>query len=313
MSFFNSILNILRFNRKNWKAVVLCIFAATVFWFLNALNKTYTTNINFPLYFDYDRENFVPVKSLPTQVRINVTGPGWDLFKRSTGVKIAPFEIPLERPADVKKIVGSNLPKFFSNQIEGLEINFVLTDTLYLDLEPKAGRWITLRMDSVETNLKKGYGLASEVSILPDSVFIEGPARIITRFKEPFQLGLRQRNIDEDFMDDVEIDLPSSEVIRRDPPTVAVMFDVERLVTIQDSLLISIENVPTTVSYVESKYIPVTLQIPENMMDQINLDTARAVLNLKDFKRGAARILPRVSGIPAFVKVIKMDSVSIRL
>jgi hypothetical protein len=114
-------------------------------------------------------------------------------------------------------------------------------------------------------------------------------------------------------MDDVEIDLPSSEVIRRDPPTVAVMFDVERLVIVQDSLLISIENVPTTVSYVESKYIPVTLQIPENMMDQINLDTARAVLNLKDFKRGAARILPRVSGIPAFVKVIKMDSVSIRL
>jgi hypothetical protein len=313
MSFFNSILNILRFNRKNWKAVVLCIFAATIFWFLNALNKTYTTTLNFPLSFDYDRENFVPVKALPAQVRINVTGPGWDLFKRSTGVKVAPLEIPLERPADVKKIVGENLPLIFTNPIEGLQINRVLTDTLYLDLEPKAGRWIKLRMDSIQANMKKGYGPASEVSIMPDSVFIEGPARLIKNFENPFQLRLRQRNIDENFMDDVEIDLPSSDVIKRDPPTVAVMFDVERMVTIRDSLRITIENVPSTVSFVEAKYIPVTLLVPENMVDQLKLDTARAVLNLKNFKRGAARILPRVEGIPSFTKVIKIDSVSIRL
>lgn len=292
---------------------MLCIFAATIFWFLNALNKTYTTNINFPLRFDYDRENFVPVKSLPSQVRINVTGPGWDLFKRSTGVKVVPLEIPLERPSEVKKIVGINLPKFFSNQVEGLEINFVLTDTLYVDLEPKAGRWIKLSVDSLHRNLRKGYGVASEVSIMPDSVFIEGPARIVSHFKEPFLLTLPQRNIDENFMDDVEINLPSSDVIKRDPPTVAVMFDVEKLVSVKDSLLIALENVPSTVSYAEMKYIPVTLLVPENMVDQLNLDTARAVLNLQHFKRGAARILPRVKGIPSFVRVAKIDSVSIRL
>ena len=78
MRLFNSILNIFRFNRRNWRAVVLCVFAATIFWFFNALNKSYTTNINFPLSFDYDRDNFVPVRNLPAQVRLNVTGNGWD-------------------------------------------------------------------------------------------------------------------------------------------------------------------------------------------------------------------------------------------
>src|SRR5688572_3026280 len=115
MRVFNSFLNVLRFNRKNWRAVVLCIFAATVFWFFNALNKTYTTNINFPVRFDFDQSNYVPVSSLPNDVRINVTGNGWDLFKRSTGVKAVPLEIPLGRPAEVKKIVGSTLPVIFSN------------------------------------------------------------------------------------------------------------------------------------------------------------------------------------------------------
>src|SRR5215216_6687499 len=105
MRFFNSILNILRFNRRNWKAVALCIFAATVFWFFNALNKNYTTNINLPLVFDYDRENFMAVRPLPEAVRFNVTGLGWNLFRRSAGLKIPPLVVPLPQPGEVKKIV----------------------------------------------------------------------------------------------------------------------------------------------------------------------------------------------------------------
>jgi hypothetical protein len=313
MRLFNSILNILKFNRRNWRAVVLCIFAATIFWFFNALNKTYTTNLNFPLQFEFDRSNYVPVRSMPQQVRINVTGNGWDLFKRSTGVKMPSLEIPLDRPSDVKKIVGSTLPIIFSNQVEGLEINFVLTDTLYLDLEPKTGRWISLGIDSIENNLREGYGLASAVSIMPDSVFIEGPERLILEFKEPVKLRLPHRNIDEPFMEDVEIGIPSSNVIKRDPPTVAVMFDVEKMITVEDSIFISVENIPPTVSKVESRKIPITIAVPQQALRQFSLDSVRAVLDLSNFRRGEAKIFPRVDGLPPFTQVIKIDSVRIRL
>lgn len=313
MRLLTPILNILRFNRRNWRAVVLCIFAATIFWFFNALNKTYTTNINYPLAFDYDEVSYVPVHSLPEQVRINVTGNGWDLFKRSTGVKIAPLEIPLDRPEEVKKIVGNDLQKFFANQAEGFQINFVLTDTLFLDLEPKVGRWVTLAMDSLQLNLKRGYGLTSAISIQPDSVFLEGPKRLIDRFKEPVRLKLRQRNIDEDFAEDVELDIPSSDVIRRNPPTVAVMFNVERMVQVRDTIPITVENIPPTVSIVESRYIPVTIAVPETRVEQFTFDSAHAVLDLRNFRRGEAKILPRVEGLPPFTQVIKIDTVRIRL
>ncbi|HEY0740685.1 MAG TPA: hypothetical protein VGD40_04450 [Chryseosolibacter sp.] len=313
MRLFNSILKIVRFNRRNWRAVVLCFFAATVFWFFNALNKSYTTNINFPLSFDYDRENFVPVRNLPAQVRLNVTGNGWDLFKRSTGVKVVPLEIPLERPADVKKIVGNTLQPFFSSQVDGMELNFVLTDTLYVDLEPKAGRWIHLTMDSIQFHLKKGFGLVSDVVIEPDSIFVEGPKPIINRIKEPFKLRLRQRNLDESFSEDVEIDLPQSDVIKRDPPTVKIQFEVDRMINLMDSVRLAAENIPPTISYIEEAWIPVTLEVPEGTNMQDVLKEARAVMDLKDFKRGQARILPKVKGLPPFVRVVKIDSVNIKL
>jgi hypothetical protein len=313
MRLFTSILNIFRFNRRNWKAVVLCIFAATVFWFFNALNKSYTTNINFPLSFDYDRENFVPVRNLPAQVRLNVTGNGWDLFKRSAGVKIVPLEIPLERPSDTKKIVGNSLQRFFSTQVDGMELNFVLTDTLYVDLEPKAQRWIRLTMDSIQFNLKKGYGLVSDVTIKPDSILIEGPQPLINRIKEPFKMRLRQRNIDENFSEDVEIDLPQSDVIKRDPPTVAIRFKVDRMINLIDTVQLAAENIPPTVSNIEETWIPVTFEVPEGTNMREMLKDVRAVMDLKNFKRGAARILPEVRGLPPFTRVVKIDSVNIKL
>jgi hypothetical protein len=313
MRFFNSILNILRFNRRNWKAVVLCIFAATIFWFFNALNKTYTTNINFPLQFDFDSKIYVPVKSLPENVRINVTGNGWDLFKRSAGVKVTPLEIPLERPSEIKKIIGTTLPVYFASQMNGMQINFVITDTLYVDLEPRVGRWVNLSMDSLNYNLKKGYILSSEVNITPDSVYLEGPMRLINRFKDPVTLLLRQRNIDEDFSEEVEIEIPSSDVIQRNPPTVNVSFKVEKGIVIEDSLTIVGENVPPSIARIEDRKIPVVVEIPESEAKTFNINNVKAVLNLRKFKRGEARILPRVDGLPPFGRVIKIDSVYIKL
>ena len=309
-----NILNILRFNRRNWKAVVLCIFTATVFWFFNALNKTYTTNINFPLTFDYDNENFIPVSGLPQSVRLNVTGNGWELFKRSTGVKKIPLEIPLERPGDVKKIVGTGLKFSFSNQLNGLEINHVLNDTIYLDLEPKVGRWIKVAVDSIQYNIKRNYGLTSEIAILPDSTFVQGPKRIVEKIKEPVILSIPQRNIDEHYIENIQVEVPFKDVITLQPSTVSVMFNVEEMITVKDSISLAIENVPSSVSEVmNSGKIPVVLSIPESFMQRFRIDSVRAVLDLRDFKGGMQKILPRVDGLPPYSTVVTIDSVIVRL
>ena len=294
---------------------MLCIFTATVFWFFNALNKTYTTNINFPLAFDYDEANFIPVEGLPKSVRLNVTGNGWELFKRSTGVKTNPLQIPLESPGEVKKIVGSGLKFSFTNQLNGLEINHVLSDTFYLDLEPKIGRWVKLGLDSIQYNIKAGYDLTSEVAIMPDSTYIEGPQRIVERIREPVMLSIPERNIDEHYVQNISIELPFEEhIVSLQPPSVSVMFNVEEMIRVQDSIRLEIENIPPTVSEVmNSRKLPVVLSIPESFMENLRMDSVRAVLDLKDFKGGTAKILPYVDGLPPYSDVIKIDSVIVRL
>lgn len=313
MSFFNSIFNVLRFNKKNWKAILLCIFTATVFWFFNALNKDYTTTLSFPLSFDYDREDFIPVSPLPQAVRINVTGIGWNLFRRSAGVKVPPLVIPLERPSEVKKIVGSTLPGFFANQLGGFQINFVVTDTLRLSIEPKASRNVRLKLDTSESFLKNGYALVSPIQITPDTITVEGPQSLINNLSDSIFLKIPQQNIDDNFQEVVEVKFIDDNLIRRTPPTVDVSFQVDRLVERSDSLSLEVVNAPKNVwPYIERKKLPSTLLVPEAMLNFYNPDSVKAVIDLHNVTKGQRKILPRLVGLPPYTQVVKMDSVVIK-
>ena len=310
MGFITSIFDFLRFNKKNWKAVVLCIFAATVFWFFNALNKNYSANISFPLDFDYDQENYVPVKSLPTSIRMNVSGLGWDLFRKSSGLKVPPLIIPLEKPTEISRIVGSTLPALFSTQLEGLQINFVLADTLYVDIDEKARRKFNLRVDSVWRYLNRDYGVINEIKLVPDTVWVEGPKKIINALPEVITLALPKNNIDGDFIGEVEIIFPNNDRIKRDPPVVEISFDVEKLMEINDRVKLKVINaLPRLRSSINVTEVNCTFRLPVSLVNTLSVDSLEAIIDLRDVPRGNHKIVPEIIGLPEHALLIKVDTV----
>ncbi len=313
MRFIQSLFGLLRFNKSNWRAVALCVFAATVFWVFNALNKNYTTNINLPLQFDYDEEKYIAVRPLPQSIRFNVTGLGWNLFRRSAGLRMPPLVVPLPQPTDVRKIVGSTVPALVTNQPEGFEINYVLTDTLHVAIESKATRWIKLGVDIPGIVFRDGFGPVSNIEIAPDSVFIEGPERLIKSLPERLSLKLTERNIDDDFSEDIEVKFLNDELIKRNPPTVSVSFDVDRYVEIEDSVRLEIVNPPRgSWPVIGGKKLGCTIAIPESAQGTFSMDSLRAVVDLKDFKRGEQKLMPVITGLPTYSYVVDVDSVLIK-
>lgn len=293
---------------------MLCIFTATVFWFFNALNKDYTTTLNFPLAFDFDRDRFIPVKPLPQDVRINVTGIGWNLFRRSTRVKVPPLVIPVDRPTEVKKIVGSTLPVFFANQLGDFQINFVVTDTLHLTIEPKISRRLSLKIYDPASVVADGYALISPILITPDSIFVEGPEISVRRLGEPVMLKIAQQNIDGNFNESVVVDFLDGGLIKSAPPAVEVSFQVDKLVEMSDSVSLELINVPEHVwPYMENKRMPIRIAVPKSMLNFYSTDSVKAVVDLVDFTRGTRRVLPALKGLPPYTQIIKVDSVFVKL
>ncbi len=291
---------------------MLCLFAATVFWFFNALNKNYSANINFPVSFDFDRENYVPVKSLPATIRMNVSGLGWDLFRKSSGLKVSPLVIPLERPVEIRKIVGSTLPALFSNQLEGLQINFVLMDTVYVDIDEKVRKKFRLTVDSAWRYLHNDFGVINEITLIPDTVWIEGPRKIVSTLPDVIDLALPQQNIDRDFIGEIEIVLPNDRLLKRNPPVVEVAFDVERLMEINDRVQLKVMNAPPPVRAAINVFeVNCTFRLPVSLVHTLSIDSLTAIIDLKTVTPGSRQVVPQINGLPKNAYLIKVDSVRI--
>jgi hypothetical protein len=288
--------------------------AATVFWFFNALNKSYSTNINFPLSFEYNQESYVPVTELPSSVRLNVTGLGWDLLRKSSGLKVPPLIIPLERPTEVHKIVGSTLPPLLSTQLDGFQVNFVLADTLYIDIDEKVKRKFKLTVDSIRKYLDPDFGLVGSVSIVPDTVWIEGPKRVIHALPETLLVALQKRNISKDFKEEVEIVFSSNQNVTRDPPVIEVSFEVEKMMEVNDTIALELFNAPSRIRLaMKDKEINFTYRLPGSLLKKLSPDSVRAIIDLNEFARGNHHIIPIIEGLPPQAYLVKIDTVRIDL
>ena len=155
--------------------------------------------------------------------------------------------------------------------------------------------------------------MSSQAVLSPDSILIEGPITLINAISNPVQLKLLQRNIDEDFGDDVEVKFLNEELIKRNPPTVSVQFKVDRLVQITDSVNLKIVNATmSSRPYIEMQQWLCVYAIPQRMMNQYQADSVYAIVDLKGFKRGEIKVLPVLHGLPPFTKTLKADSVLVK-
>ncbi|HNP94189.1 MAG TPA: hypothetical protein PKJ63_01125 [Cyclobacteriaceae bacterium] len=316
MNLFRVIVNLFHFNRTNWKAVSLCFLAAVVFWFFNALNKNYSTNLRFAVNFDFDEQRYIPVEPLPRSVFMNVSGNGWDLLRKSLGFNVPEMNIPLERPTEVKKIVGSTLPALLAGQLGNLQINHVVTDTLYLSLDPKERKKVKVTVDPSQFTFAEGFGRLSPVVVLPDSISLEGPKSVLAKVADSVTLSFEQRAIEKDYREEVEVNIPNGELIKRDPAVVEVMFEVVEWVEVTKPIRLDVINVPSgiRVNLVKDS-VRCVVKVPRSQVQ----DFARAsegelaLLNLRGVRRGDSKILPEVIGLPGHVQLVRVDSVSLRL
>jgi hypothetical protein len=306
MNFFRAIGNLLRFDRANWKAVMLCFVAALVFWLFNAFNKNHTANIRFPLRFDYNRDQFVSVVALPHQININVSGSGWDLLRNQLGMKLPELNIPLERPLEIKKIVSASLPPLLQPQLGKLHINYLVTDTLRLQLDEKDFHRFKVVARLTDFSFKEGFGRISPLVILPDSVTLEGPKGVLHSMPDSILVSITGKQVNQNFNDEVELLLENAENIKRNPPLVKIMFEVGSITVVKNRLKLAQINTSQKNSFPDS--VSAWFKIPSKRAEEFKLLSSEmsAVINHKS--SGLDLIIPSIIKAPSYAELIKVDT-----
>jgi len=307
MNILRIFVNLFRFDRANWKVVSLCVLTAMVFWIFNAFNKNYSTNVRFPLLFEFDGEKYAPAEHLPKSVNLNVSGNGWDLFRRHLGVKVPPIIIPLERAKEIKKIVGSTLPPMLATQVGNLKINYVVTDTLYLQIDERDSHRYKLVADISGVTFRDGYGRISPVVVLPDSIELNGPQSRLHALDDSIVLVLTDKNISENFRTEAEVEFPGSEFVKRNPPIVQIMFEVNQVVILKRNLkvIVTKRSRQEVADSVEALF-----QIPVGREEDFKLQSREILSEVRSSQlKKFHAVLPKIVNIPPYALLLRVDSV----
>jgi len=304
----------INFNKftNNWKVVLISIMGAATFWLFRALNKSHSALISYPIEFVFNVDSTVIMNPLPTTIKIDVSSGGWNLFRRTLIFSIDPIQVELDNPSEVNFLTQSFLSPIVEDQLKGLTINYIVTDTLFLSIERKITKRMILKVDSLSLPLEEDYQLMSNITIQPDHVVLTGPKSIINSFESDLYITLDENNIDEDFNGRVEVPIVFEDLIKSYPSEVNVSFEVDKFKNVKIGVPIILQNFPSNrVTTLLDSIVDVTYRVKESFKEDFSSEDFYVVLDY-DFLKTDSLGVPVLIKYPDTLRTVSIDSQKVR-
>jgi len=301
--------SILRPSNRDLKIVILCIIGATIIWFLSALNKNYTTVVKCPIELSYEREGTIEVINPPRNVQVNVSGVGWDLLKQSLSFRRDPLLISVENPLETKRIAGYTIQPLLSQHLGALNLNFVVTDTIFLDIQRLINKKLFTYVDSTSISLRRSHQITSPVRISPDSVTITGHESLISTLGDTLTIIIPQEEINGDYNDKIYIDNFDLSLVSFSPSEIDISFSVSRYISQQADLPIELVNFPMDSSvYIEPGRARLDFMIQEEMADEFPSTDFVIIADYNNVNPLDSTVRIEVIEEPTYVQDVTLDT-----
>lgn len=297
------------------QVVVLCLIAATTFWFFNALNKNYTTKITYPISFEYDEKDLIVIGKLPNRISLNLTGVGWNFLRKTFWFNIEPLKIPLEHPEETKYITGNTLFSLVSDQMKGMKLNYVATDTLFLNIERRVEKKIPIVVDTHSIKIAQRFEMVSSIKIDPDSVVVSGPMSVVATLHHPLKVALPNEILEDDYSEDLEIINPlNSKYLNISPEEVKVSFKISEFFNKRIRVPVNTQNFPKDSSVlIHPHYIYVTYRVAEELVNKVNETDFKAIVNYKKVPKDDSVASVVITDFPAYISSFHIENRFLRI
>ncbi len=299
---------------RNWKVVLFSFLGATTFWLFTALNKEYSALVSYPIDFVFDEDSVVVIEPLPQVVQVDVTSGGWNLFRRTLWFSVTPLRVELDNPTDIRFLTRSTLLPVVSDQLKGLDINYLLTDTLFISIEPKIKKVVEIKVDSINISLSNNYRIVSPITIEPSQVALAGPESIINSLHNEYYVMMDNKRINDDIGEEVDIPLPFEDIMESDPRTVLVSFEVDRFDRERIQVPLEQLNFPEVDSvYLADSIITVSYTIQRALKEEFSHTDFVVTIDYNMMNAGDSTIQPIIIYFPEIVEDISLSPEEIKV
>lgn len=266
--------------RKKLYIFIAAVIFAIIFWGSISLSDSYYATIDVALKLVDFPKGYTTGSNLPDNVSIKLKGEGWKLVTLNIGAE-SEYLVSVESDSGLK----------YANLYNNLADNrWILSETEVIDIKPDTIAFFVERIVSkivpvvvdLSLEFKPGYGLASNISVAPDSVIVSGPLSIMKDLKEISTI--RKSMIALDNKKVVNINLPKKTGITYNNNLIEVVLDVQRIVDKQfDDIPVDVLDVPQDISVVLlPNTVGCSVRGGVNVLGNLNEDKFKAYLFYSD-------------------------------
>lgn len=294
---------------NNLKVVVLCVTTAATFWLFSALNKNYDTSLRYPIKWGYDPDTYIAINELPDRIQMNVSGLGWNLVRASMGLKVDPLTIRLTSPSLQKKIPGVSLANNVAEELEGLVLNYIVDDTLYLDIDQRGTRSFAVYVDSANISMAANYKITSPINYNVHLMELRGPLTMLQQMpSDSFLVSLNTSEIDEDYDQEIAFTIDRQDLFTFRPAEVQVTFAVNEFVQRQSLVPIETINFPEDGNlYPADSMVNVLFSTQFDSESLVPADSFQVVADYNKFNPNDSTILISIKKHPENLQDVRLE------
>jgi len=285
--------------KANKKLFIYLFFVcmSTIFWFLNALSKEYTTNVVFPVrYVDFPKGKILTNK-LPAHLTLRVKSYGFELI-RYKFMSLMPITLGVNVLSN-SIIEQQNLNKYslLTSKIKNRISNKIGTPLSLLDIKPEVINFefsnIISRKYPIKINLKytleKQFQLKNKIHISPDSVMVLGAKNILDSLQCVETEFLDIENIDFSIVE--KANLKSIDNVDLDIKKVNIYVDVEKYTEASKNIPLKVENVPDSIILrLFPAYVKVSYLVGLSKYGAVSINDFEAKLDYNSILKGVSTL-----------------------
>jgi hypothetical protein len=262
--------------RKKLYIFIAAAIFAIIFWGSISLSDSYYATIDVALKLVDFPKGYTTGSNLPDNVSIKLKGEGWKLVTLNIGAE-SEYRVSVESDSGLKYV------NLYNNLADN---RWILSETEVIDIKPDTIAFFVERIVSkivpvlvdLSLEFKPGYGLASDISVVPDSVIVSGPLSIMKDLKEISTIRKSMFSLDNKKV--VNINLPNKTGISYNNNLIEVILDVQRIVDKQfDNIPVDVLDVPQDISVVLlPNTVGCSVRGGVNVLGNLNEDKFKAYL-----------------------------------
>ena len=189
------------------KILLYCFVVGFFIWLFNELNNRSDATILYPINFKYeDSDELFVVDAPPKFIDISINGTGWNLLRNLLKLNIKSAEYNINKPTQTKFILSSNLFPNISQSLEGVNLNYVVTDSILFNIELKSNRNLKILVDTSDISFRDNFERVGDILTSHNEIKVEGPQSIIKSLDDEYIIKIEDQNIDSDYDEEIRIE-----------------------------------------------------------------------------------------------------------